>query len=92
MLIEDKDHIYMLDRKNNAFQIHRLSFPTTPQCTDYLTDTLLDGVSRRFLLQHIKPCIIFVCVQEFVIDRHKETEYPRYLVYDIITCNVSSTA
>ncbi|UJR26354.1 hypothetical protein I4U23_007687 [Adineta vaga] len=43
MLIEDKDRIYMLDRNNHVFQIHRLLFPTTIDSNEYLKDTLLDG-------------------------------------------------
>ncbi|XP_053382775.1 mRNA-capping enzyme-like [Mercenaria mercenaria] len=43
MLIDGKDHVYMLDRDNTVFHVPNLQFPRRKDLNAHIADTLLDG-------------------------------------------------
>ncbi|XP_060593527.1 mRNA-capping enzyme-like [Ruditapes philippinarum] len=43
MLINGKDHVYMLDRDNTVFHVPNLQFPKRKNLDDHVNNTLLDG-------------------------------------------------
>lgn len=50
MLIDGPNEVYFFDRDNNVFKVSNLTFPFRKNMTQHLHDTLIDGVSKLFLV------------------------------------------
>lgn len=72
LLIEDRNHMYFIDRDNSVFQIHGMTFPSPKNFReDHIKDTLCDGEMVVDEDKSTKP----------------PSHVPRFLIYDVIVLN-----